>query len=76
MSRRSLYNACQPDKNVESFTVGLLLKITSLFPMTILISRGKVDVFRWDTIQRDGKWTESEISSYQKKDEDVIKPQK
>ena len=61
MSRRSLYNACQADKNVESFTLGTLLKITSLFPMTVLISRGKIEVFRWDTIQDDGSFQESEI---------------
>lgn len=73
MSRRSLYNACQPDKNVESFTVGTLLKITSLFPMTVIISRGKVEVFRWDTIQSHGKWSEDDIESYQKQHKDVIK---
>ena len=39
MSRRSLYNACQADKNLMRFTLGTLLKITSLFPMTVLISR-------------------------------------
>ena len=66
MSRRSLYNTCQPDKNVERFTVGRLLKITAHFPLTVIISRGKVEVFRWDTIQRDGKWHESDIESYQK----------
>lgn len=63
MSRRSLYNACQPNKNVESFTLGILLKITSLFPMTVIISRGKIEVFRWDTIQSDGEWKESEIET-------------
>ena len=39
MSRRSLYNACQWDKNVESFTLGTEFAITSLFPMTVIISR-------------------------------------
>ena len=41
ISRRTLYNACQPDQNVERFTVGTLLKITSHFPLTVIISRGK-----------------------------------
>ncbi len=66
MSRRNLYNACQPDQNVERFTVGTLLKITSHFPLTVIISRGKVEVFRWDTIQSDGKWRGDDIDSYQK----------
>lgn len=66
MSRRSLYNTCQPDQNVERFTIGTLLKITSLFPLTVIISRGKVEVFRWDTIQSNGKWQEDDIESYQK----------
>ena len=66
MSRRNLYNACQPGQNVERFTVGTLLKISSLFPLTVIISRGKVEVFRWDTIQSDGKWHEDDIDSYQK----------
>ena len=61
MSRRSLYNACQPDKNVESFTLGTLLKITSFFPMTVLISRGKIEVFRLRTRRDDGEWKESDI---------------
>ena len=61
MSRRSLYNACQPDKNVESFTLGTLLKITSFFPMTVLISRGKIEVFRLRTRRDDGSFQENEI---------------
>lgn len=64
-------NVCQPDKNVESFTVGTLLKITNEFPMTVIISRGKVEAFRWDTIQSDGKWSEDYMSIYQKQDKDV-----
>ncbi len=66
MSRRSLYNASQPDQNVERFTVGTLLKITNEFPITVIVSRGKVEAFRWDTIQSHGKWSESDIESYQK----------
>ena len=59
-------NVCQPDKNVEGFTVGTLLKITNEFPITVIVSRGKVEAFRWDTIQSHGKWSESDIESYQK----------
>ena len=66
MSRRSLYNVCQPDQNVERFTVGTLLNITDHFPLTVIISRGKVEAFRWDTIQSDGKWREDDMESYQK----------
>lgn len=54
ISRRSLYSAINPDKDVDSFKLGFLRKISTIFPMTIVISRGSVRIFRWDTIIQDG----------------------
>ncbi len=54
ISRRSLYTAINSDKDVDSFKVGFLRKISTIFPITIVISRGKVRIFRWDTIIEDG----------------------
>jgi DNA-binding XRE family transcriptional regulator len=54
ISRRSLYSAMNPDKDVDSFKVGFLKKMSTIFPITIVISRGKVRFFRWDTIIDDG----------------------
>lgn len=54
ISRRSLYTAMNPDKDVKSFKMGVLLNISAIFPITIVISRGKIRVFRWDTIVKDG----------------------
>ena len=50
ISRRRFHNGKYPDKDVDSFKVGLLRKMSTIFPMTIVISRGKVRIFRWDTI--------------------------
>lgn len=51
MSREGLRKAINPNKEVESFKVGTLLKITTAFPITILISEGKIKAFRWDKIE-------------------------
>ena len=47
LSRRGLRACLSPDKPIESFKVGTLLKFTRAFPMTIIISSGQVTVFRW-----------------------------
>jgi DNA-binding XRE family transcriptional regulator len=54
ISRRSLYSAMNPEKDVDSFKVGLLRMISTIFPITIVISRGQIRIFRWDTIIDDG----------------------
>lgn len=43
-----------PDKDVDSFKIGLIRKISAIFPITIVISRGQIRIFRWDTIVEDG----------------------
>ena len=42
LSRRTLYDCMRPDKDVTSYKLGTLLKFTSLFPLTIVISDGTV----------------------------------
>ena len=47
ITRRSLYTAMSPDKDVDSFKIGLIRKISAIFPITIVISRGQIRIFRW-----------------------------
>lgn len=42
LSRRTLYHCLRPDKQVESFKLGTLLKFSAVFPITIIISNGRV----------------------------------
>jgi len=46
LSRRTLYHCLRPDKPVESFKLGTLLKFTQAFPITIIISKGKINAHR------------------------------
>ena len=40
--------AClSPDKPLESFKVGTLLKFTGAFPMTIISTKCQITLFRW-----------------------------
>ena len=50
MSREGLRLALRDDKQVESFKLGTLLTITQTFPITIRISQGRCEAFRWDKI--------------------------
>ena len=45
LSRRGLRACLSPDKPLDSFKVSTVLKFTSVFPMTIIISSGQVSVF-------------------------------
>ena len=51
MSREGLRLALRSDKQVESFKVGTLLMLTETFPITIRISQGRCQAFRWDKIE-------------------------
>ena len=53
MSREGLRLALREDKQAGSFKVGTLLMLTSRFPITIRISPGRCDAFRWDKIESD-----------------------
>ena len=44
LSRRGLRACLSPDKPLESFKVGTLLKFTAAFPMTIISIKGEVTV--------------------------------
>lgn len=46
LSRRTLYHCLRPDKQVESFKLGTLLKFSAVFPLTIIISNGLVSGHR------------------------------
>ena len=46
LSRRTLYDCLRPDKQVESFKLGTLLKFSAIFPITIIISNGLVSAHR------------------------------
>ena len=51
MSREGLRLALRDDKQVESFKVGTLLAMSMTFPITIRISQGRCEAFRWDKIE-------------------------
>lgn len=51
MSREGLRLALREDKQVASFKLATLLTITQHFPITIRISQGRCDAFRWDKIE-------------------------
>lgn len=51
MSREGLRLALREDKQVASFKLATLLTITERFPITIRISQGRCDAFRWDKIE-------------------------
>ena len=53
MSREGLRLALRQDKQVASFKVGTLLRLTECFPISIRISQGRCDAFRWDKIESD-----------------------
>ena len=53
LSRRGLYNAMSPDKELGTFKASTLISITRGFPITIHISNGKVKVIGWDVIAND-----------------------
>ena len=53
MSREGLRLALRQDKQVASFKLGTLLMLTERFPITIRISQGRCDAFRWDKIESD-----------------------
>ena len=60
MSREGLRLALRKDKQAASFKVATLLMLTERFPITIRISQGRCDAFRWDKIESNyrGKLTD------------------
>lgn len=46
LSRRTLYHCLRPDKQVESFKLGTLLKFSAVFAITIIISNGLLSAHR------------------------------
>lgn len=55
MSREGLRLALREEKQVTSFKVGTLLTLTDTFPITIRISQGRCQAFRWDKIESNYK---------------------
>lgn len=67
MSREGLRLALRQDKQVASFKVGTLLTLTQTFPITIRISQGRCQAFRWDKIESNYK---NKITNEKKRRED------